>query len=457
MTLRVNKAATLRAEPEPGSAAPWIRAPGTVEETGIRRTVLDELVLKTILREREITTRALTDMLALSSRVVDDLFQQLRKAQLVEVTGLTGTTYRATLTAQGKARAEALLANNQYVGPAPVSLEAYAALVRAQSVADAGVRPDDVRRAFAPLVLGDDFVRQIGIAIASGAPMVLSGPSGTGKTSIAGHIPQVFGRGVLIPHAVEVSGQIIAVFDPGVHHPVAVTPPADHDQRWVYCERPFVVAGGELTVEMLDLQYNPVSGFYAAPPQMKANTGIFVIDDFGRQRMRPEELLNRWIVPLDRGVDFLTLQGGSKFAVPFAVLVVFATNLDAMAGFATDSAPGITDTAFLRRIPNKVAVGYATREQFHEIFRRVCDEAGLVCDATLVDRVIDVLANQVGEPLRPCIPRDLVRQITWEARYDGVPPEFTAVAMARACQSYFALPSPGPVTPNAPGGAPRHA
>jgi len=457
MTLLADKGAPLSAQPTADADAPWVRAPSTVEETGIRRTILEELVLKTIARERELTTRTLGELLTLSPRVVDDLFQQLRKAQLVEVVGLTGTTYRATLTAQGKTRADALMATNQYVGPAPVSLDSYAAMVRAQSVADAGVRPDDVRRAFASLVLDDHFVRQVGIAIASGAPMVLSGPSGTGKTSIAGHIPQVFGRGVLIPHALEVNGQIIAVFDPGVHRRLPVTPPSDHDQRWVYCERPFVVAGGELTVDMLDLQYNAVSGFYAAPPQMKANTGVFVIDDFGRQRMRPEELLNRWIVPLDRGLDFLTLQGGSKFAVPFAVLVVFATNLDALAGFATTDAPGIADTAFLRRIPNKINIGYASPEQFHEIFRRVCADVGLTYDGTLVDRVIEVLSGQMREPLRPCIPRDLVRQITWEARYDGVPPEFNAVAMARACESYFGTGGATAAGTTAAGAAPRPA
>lgn len=432
---------------DPGGAEEieWIAAPRTVEETGIRRAVLEELMIKAIAREREVTTRALMDLLTLSAPVVDELFQRLRKSQLVEVGGLTGTVYRTSLTSAGKARADELFATNQYVGPAPVSLDAYAELVREQSIGEAGVRPDDVARALAPMVLGDEVVRQLGVAVASGAPMMLSGPSGTGKTSIAGCIPDVFARGVFIPHAVEVAGEIIAVFDRGVHRRLDVAPPPDHDRRWVYCERPFVVAGGELTAQMLDLQYNAVSGFYAAPPQMKANTGIFVIDDFGRQRMRPEELLNRWIVPLDRGTDFLTLHGGNKFAVPFAVLVVFATNLDPAKGLATDEGVSITDNAFLRRIPNKIAIGHATPEQFHEIFRRACDDAGLVYDAALVTRLIDFLTRQAKEPLRPCVPRDLVRQITWEARYDGVPPELTAAAMARACRSYFAFSGTGGV------------
>jgi hypothetical protein len=448
MTLFAQPPAPTIADPASGERVPWIPAPATVEETGIRRVLLDELAIKTIAREREMTTRALTDALALPGPVVDDLFQQLRKAQLVEVTGMTGTVYRVTLTATGRARADALLALNQYVGPAPVSLDAYSERARAQSVAGAGVRPDDVRRAFESLVLDDGFVRRLGIAVASGAPVVLTGPSGTGKTSIAACIPKAFGRGVFLPYAVEVAGQIIVLFDAGVHRPIPVTAPSEHDRRWVYCERPFIVAGGELTMDMLDLQYNPASGYYTAPPQMKANTGVFVIDDFGRQRVRPEELLNRWIVPLDRGVDFLTLHGGGKFAIPFAVLVIFATNLDASVGFADENRPGISDTAFLRRIPNKLAVSYSTRGQFHEIFRRVCADFGLTYEHGLVERLIDVMAKQVNEPLRACVPRDLVRHVTWEAQYDGVPPELTAATLARACESYFAIQAPSALRQN---------
>jgi hypothetical protein len=288
-------------------------------------------------------------------------------------------------------------------------------------------------------VLDDETVKQIGIGVASGAPMMLHGPSGTGKTSIAERIPLAFEGGVFVPHAVEVAGEIIRVFDAGVHRPIAAAVPTHHDRRWVYCERPFVVAGGELTSEMLDLQYNAVSGFYAAPLQMKAATGVFVIDDFGRQRMRPEELLNRWIVPLDRGVDFLTLHGGNKFAVPFDVLVVFSTNLDPASGLAADAGSAISDAVFLRRIPNKVHIGYASREQVHEIFKRACAGARLAYDAALVDRVIELLTAHIKEPLRPCVPRDLVRQITWEAKYAGVPAALSPTALSHACRTYFAL------------------
>jgi predicted ATPase with chaperone activity len=449
--------------PSPASVPPaatdgWIPAPRTADETGVRRILLEDLAIKAIAREREATTFSLAETLALSVRVIDELFQKLRKSALVEVVGMSGSAHRMTLTSTGRERADELFATNSYVGPAPVPLAEYAARVRDQAIAADEVRPAGVHAAFADMVVDREAVRQIGIAIASGTSLMLSGPSGTGKTSVAACIPRVFGRGVFVPHAVEVAGEIIAVFDPGVHRRLDAAPPADHDRRWVYCARPFVVAGGELTAEMLDLQFNPVSGFYTAPPQMKANAGVFVIDDFGRQRMRPEELLNRWIVPLDRGVDFLTLHGGMKFAVPFRVLVVFSTNMElgsgaAPAGAAAAATPAatslagdalITDAAFLRRIPNKVHLGHASPAQFHEIFRRVCAESNVGYDAALVDQLIEFLEKDIGEPLRPCVPRDLVRQITWEARYDGSPPAFTDAALARACQTYFALPAGQP-------------
>ncbi len=438
--------------PPPAQPAPpatrWIPAPSTADETGVRRVLLEDLVVKAIAREREATTHSLADTLALPVRVVDELFQRLRKSALVEVVGMSGSAHRMTLTGAGRERADDLLTANSYVGAAPVPLAEYAARVRDQAIAADEVRPAGVQAAFADMVIDREAVRQIGIAIASGTSLMLSGPSGTGKTSVAACIPRVFGRGVFIPHAVEVAGEIIAVFDPGVHRRLDVPIPPHHDPRWVYCARPFVVAGGELTAEMLDLQLNPVSGYYTAPPQMKANAGVFVIDDFGRQRMRPEELLNRWIVPLDRGVDFLTLHGGTKFAVPFRVLVIFSTNMELESAAAAGPGPAgdaqITDAAFLRRIPNKVHLGHASPAQFHEIFRRVCADANVAYDAALVDQLIEFLEKDIGEPLRPCVPRDLIRQITWEARYDGAAPALTDASLARACQTYFALPSERP-------------
>ncbi|HEU4566244.1 MAG TPA: hypothetical protein VFS05_16395 [Gemmatimonadaceae bacterium] len=415
-------------------------APRTVDETGIRRVLLEELALKTIFLEGELNLRELAERMGLSYPVVDELFQRLRKAQFCEVTGMAGGTHRVTLTAAGRARAQDLLSRNSYAGVAPIPIADYIAEVRSQS--GGTVTAADVRRAFSPLVLGDDVLDELGVAILSGTSMVLHGPTGTGKTAIAEHIPDIFHGGVWIPHAVEVDGQIITVYDPGSHRvlpgggPGSELSAADMDRRWLLCERPTVVAGGELTIDMLDLQYNPSTGFYAAPLQMKANNGVLVLDDFGRQRIRPEELLNRWIVPLDRRVDFLTLQGGRKFAIPFEVLVVFSTNLDPRTGFAADGRAGVSDEAFLRRIPNKIDIGYASREQFHEIFHRTCLQFGLEYDAALVDRLVDYL-SELKQPLRPCYPRDIVRQICWHASYANRTATLDWPALEHACHSYF--------------------
>jgi hypothetical protein len=418
-------------------------APRTVEETGIRRTLLEELAMRCVYLEGELSLRELGERLGLALPVVEELFQRLRRAQLLEVTGMSGATHRVAVTTPGRERAQELLARTLYAGRAPVPLETYAARVRAQHVGGDRITQADVRRAFAPLVLDDETLHRLGVAIISGTSMVLHGPTGTGKTAVAEHIPDVYEDGVWIPHAVEVDGQVITVFDPGVHRPIArggAAPSAfarEDDARWVYCERPRVLAGGELTIEMLDLQFNASTGFYTAPLQVKANNGVLVLDDFGRQRIRPEELLNRWIVPLDRRIDFLTLQGGKKFEVPFELFVVFSTNLDPATGFRADRGVGITDEAFLRRIPNKIAVGYASPEQFLEILRRVCAGERVAFDGTVGARLLSYLTNHLRQPLRPCYPRDLVRQVCWDARYEGRAPVLDWPAVERACTTYF--------------------
>ena len=420
--------------------APWLPAPRTVEDTGIRRSLLEELALKILYLEGELNVRELADRMGVSLPVVDDIFQRLRKAQLCDVMGMTGSSHRIAANTQGKARAQELLSRSLYAGVAPVSLADYVARVRAQSVTQAEFDHADVRRAFSSMVLDDDMIRQLGIAVQSGTAIVLYGPSGTGKTSIAERIPAIYQGGVLVPYAVEVDGQIITVYDPGVHRRLDVETPLDADSRWVLCERPRVAAGGELTFEMLDLQFNEVTHYYTAPLQMKANNGVLILDDFGRQRMRPEMLLNRWIVPLDRKIDFLTLQGGKKFDIPFDVLVVFSTNLDPASGFTTNPGAAAPDAVFLRRIANKIRVGHASREQFHEVFRRVCDHHGLSYDHAMVDRTVDYLTDELRQPLLPCYPRDLVQQVCWEARFERRPPSLTWDAIARACRTYFILP-----------------
>ena len=363
----------------------------------------------------------------LSLAIVEDLFERLRKGQLCEVKGMVGAVHRITTTSQGRARALELLSLNQYWGPAPVSLDDYISRVRAQSVRDAEVHADDVRRAFQRLVLPEETMDQLGTAMVSGRSIFLYGPSGTGKTAIAETLPQIYDDEVWIPYAVDVDGQIISVYDPHLHESVGEIAWGEGDGRWVLCRRPRVLAGGELTLEMLDLQFNPITRFYAAPLQMKANNGVLIVDDFGRQRMRPQELLNRWIVPLDRRIDFLTLAGGKKFEMPFDLFVVFSTNLDPRE---------LADEAFLRRIQTKIKVDYVTPEQFDEISRRVCVEFGLDCDIGIIEELRFVLSRH-KQPLRACYPRDIIQHLRWAARYEGQQPQVSLAAVEQACRSYF--------------------
>lgn len=407
-----------------------IDAPQSVEDLGIRRALLEELALKALFILGEMSLRQLADYMRLNHGLVEELFLRLRKDQLVEVTGLSGGIHRVvTVTSQGVARAQQLLSFSQYVGPTPVSIQDYVARVRSQSVREIAIHPEHVQHAFDHLVLNRDTLARIGTAVVSGATIFLYGPAGTGKTSIAETMGNIFGNDqVWVPYAVEVDGQIISVFDSLTHHVIDESKSADHDRRWVLCRRPRVVVGGELTIDMLDLQFNPGTKYYSAPVQMKANNGLLIIDDFGRQRIRPEELLNRWIVPLDRKIDFLTLAGGRKIEIPFDVFVVFATNID----------PGqLADEAFLRRIQTKIKIEALTGAEFHEIFRRVCLQAAVLYDAAAVDAAIAQIRDNFNQELRPCQPRDLVRQICWQAKYLRQEPVLNSKTVTDACHNYF--------------------
>ena len=413
-------------------AATSIKPRVSIEEMGVRRNLLEDLALKTLYLVGEMSLNELARHMGISTAMVDELFQRLRKDQLCQVTGMTGNVHRITTSSAGKSRALELLSQNQYAGPAPVSLEDYVGRIRAQSVRSIEITPEDLKRAYEQMVLDDETLSQLGTAVLSGRAIFLYGPTGTGKTTIAEALARLFSdNSVWLPYAVEVDGQIIAVYDAVLHQRVEQPPAADHDDRWVLCRRPRVLVGGELTIEMLDLQYNPSTKFYAAPVQMKANNGLLIIDDFGRQRVSPEELLNRWVVPLDRRIDFLTLAGGKKIEIPFDPFVVFATNLDPAK---------LVDEAFLRRIQTKIKVDYATPAQFREIFRRVCLKFGLEYDAAVVEDLIRMIGVEYKEPLRGCHPRDIVQQVLWGARYLQKAPRLDREAVAQACRNYFLTP-----------------
>lgn len=411
-----------------GTRGPESR-PRKLEELGVRQAVLDDLALKVLYLCGPMSTRELARHIKLGVDLTNELFTRMRTEVFCQVTGMDGNFPLIAITSQGRTRAVELLSQNQYAAAAPVSIEDYIRLVRRQSIRHFGVHEADIQRAFAKLVLDPAILEQIGTALNSGAAIFLHGPSGVGKTAIAETMSQVLAsEDVWIPYAVEVDGQIIAVFDELVHHRTELASDAPYDERWVRCRRPSVIVGGELSVEMLDLQLNAGSRFYVAPVQMKANNGVLIIDDFGRQRSRPEELLNRWIVPMDRGVDFLTLTGGRKIEFPFEVLVVFSTNMNPA---------DLVDAAFLRRIQTKIRVGAASDQQFIEIFQRIARERRLAVEPGLLDEVIQDIRGRLGQELSGCQPRDLINQICWMARYRREEPRLDSTSLRKAVDAYF--------------------
>lgn len=412
-------------------------APQTLQETRVSRGLLENLALKILFLEGGLSVLDLSERIGLSLPVTEELSLSLRNDHLCEAKGTAGRYYRLDYqlapTDKGREQALELLARNQYAGPAPVPLTEYDIRVHSQSIQQAKVTPADLARALHGLVLDADIVTRLGAAAVSGTSAFLYGPSGTGKTSVASRLRLIYGDSVWIPHAVEVDGQIITVFDPGVHR--KMTPPGlgEGDRRWALCERPCVFAGGELSPQMLELQFNSSTQVYSAPLQTKANNGILIIDDFGRQGISPEALLNRWLTPLDRRLDYLSLANGMKFAVPFDIFVIFATNLDPQR---------LADSAFQRRIPNKVVLDYATPKQFMEIFRRECEVRLLSPDAGLPEWLVTYLTTELQQPLRQSHPRDLLQQVFWTATYLGVEPRLTTETLEQACRNFFPAQKP---------------
>ncbi|MGD0681663.1 MAG: hypothetical protein ABR990_06390 [Terracidiphilus sp.] len=403
--------------------------PQSFAELDVRQAVLEDLALKILYLSGSLSISELSEKTRLSFEVAKELAYQLRAELFCQVTGMNANIPQISITTQGRTRAMELLSQNHYTGPAPVSLESYVEQTRQQSIRKVEVHAEDVQRAFAHLVIGNDKLRQFGTALNSGSSIFLYGPPGTGKTTIAETLSRVVAEdAVWIPYALEVDGQIITVFDPAIHKRTEESKLMSRDGRWVLCQRPAVLVGGELTAEMLDLQLNPVTKFYVAPAQMKANNGVLIIDDFGRQRIRPEDLLNRWVVPLDRRIDFLALAGGKKIEVPFEMLVVFASNMDPAE---------LVDACFLRRIQTKIQIGTVTDEQFSEIFRRVAEEHQVAFEAGVPKDLINFIRGTLKQELRQCYPRDIVNQVLWAARYEGKEPHLDHASLAQAVEAYF--------------------
>lgn len=401
--------------------------PQTFEELGIKQTLVLDLVLRRMLLEGYGNLRGLSRSLRLSGSIVETVFRNMRQQQLVEVKGMEGNDYHFTLSSSGKALAAERFQITQYAGACPVSLKHYTEATKLQS-ARVNIDRNILRSAFSDLVVSDHLLDQLGPALISQNSIFVYGPTGNGKTSLAERMLRVYGDGILIPYAVEVDNQIISLYDPVVHQAVEVED-EDTDPRWLLCKRPCIVVGGELIPSMLEMRLDETSGIYAAPLQMKANNGIFIIDDFGRQLMSPRDLLNRWIVPLDRRVDYLTLRYGVKFQIPFELMVVFSTNLEPA---------DLADEAFLRRIHNKIFVEAVDEKSFDEIFRRVIHARNMAADPDTAEYLRKLCLREGRTELRACYPADICNILMSIGQYEGRPPNLRKPDLERATALYFA-------------------
>ncbi len=411
-------------------------APRSVEETGISMGMLSDLAIKTFYFESYLSGRDLALRMGLPfANVVSVVLEFLRREKLCEVRSATGrggfseSTYEYVLTDRGRDMAREALERGQYVGPVPVPLKSYIASVHQQGLRDVVVHQRQLRKAVSHLVFSETTFEQIGPAVNSGRSIFLFGPPGNGKTSLAEAIGSLLMEGdVYIPYAVEVEGQVIKIFDDVNHVTVEESQAHRVDTRWIRIQRPFIVVGGELTMEGLDLVYNNDFKYYEAPFQIKANCGIFLIDDFGRQTVRPTDLLNRWIVPLEKRIDFMTLHTGRKFEVPFEVLIVFSTNLEPRE---------LVDEAFLRRIRHKIEVQDPSWEEFAEIFRRAADAKQIPFSEQALAYLIREHYIKTKRPPRACHARDLLDQIIDISSYLSVSPSLSKELIDRAAFSYF--------------------
>ena len=401
-----------------------LEMPGSVGELGISESLAFDLFLKQTFNAGTCTLRGIARSLRLPVQVVESMFHSLKVQQLIDVKGAYGEDYSFGLSEKGRKMAFERMQISRYAGAVPVSLATYSDVVRAQK-SQTRVSRQSVERAYSDLTLEPTLINKLGPALFSQRSMFLFGPSGTGKSALAERLLRIFDETILVPYAIEAAGNIVSVFDPSVHEIVE----EDHggDPRWARCRRPCIIVGGELIPSMLELQRDPETASYVAPLHMKANNGVFVIDDFGRQMISPRDLLNRWIVPLDRRVDFLALSNGAKFAIPFEVFVVFSTNLNP---------EELADEAFLRRIPNKILVDAVSPAVFDGIVEKRLESCGWPVEPHAQEYLRTLCASRGGD-LRPCYPRDLFRIIESISGFEDREAQLNKTDLDRAAELYF--------------------
>jgi predicted ATPase with chaperone activity len=414
-------------------------APQTVEQTGVPAELVQQLIYKTLHLSGELTGAELAERLGVLFSVIDPFLDQMKRERHAEISGaaIASQAYTYRLTQTGHSRAAGYAEHSQYVGKLPVPLKQYREYMLNLASRHFTVTRQSVRQAFSHLVLADAVLDRLGPAIAARHSLFIYGPPGNGKTLISQAIGNLLTGDIAVPHAIAIDTEVIRIYDPLNHEAVdsqrseidsGLALQEQHDERWVRCKRPVVTVGGELTMDSLELGYAEQAGFYRAPLQMLANGGVLVIDDFGRQRLSPRELLNRWIVPLESRIDHLTLQTGQKFEMPFDVLVVFATNLNPL---------DLVDESFLRRIRYKVYAESPTKQDFMRIFELCCTERGLAFDPLIAEALITTELEPRRVQLRGCQPRDLIQHAMSLAEYTDQPRALTSELLAAACATYF--------------------
>ncbi|MCA9035112.1 MAG: AAA family ATPase [Planctomycetaceae bacterium] len=411
------------------------RQPQSMREIGIPPSMIEKIILKYLMQMGVETGRRIAGQLKLPFRLIEPMLKQMRQEKHIDLCGTTSTgDPEYTITEFGRDRARRYAEEGTYFGAVPVSLQDYTAGVAAQTIAGQIVTSDDLKRAFKGLIINQAMMNRLGPAINSGRGMFLFGEPGNGKTSIAERVTGAFGSNVWIPRAICIEGEIIRVYDPGVHEEVDETSQGglldsmDIDRRWVQIKRPTIIAGGELTMDELEVSQNPQSKICESPLQMKSNCGTLVIDDFGRQKMPVDMLLNRWIVPLEKRYDFLNLPSGKKIQVPFDQLIVFSTNLEPK---------DLVDGAFLRRIPYKIEVPDPSEAEFRELCKIMCKVMKFEFDADAIDYLVKTHYLAEDRPFRLCQPRDLLLQVKNYCQYHEMPLSLSREAFDAAVDNYF--------------------